>query len=213
LTSCNCRNHGLFFYFGNGGEEGENCKTAPSIVAKSWRHFIEIRRGLIPDEFIVMPNHLHGIVRIVNHGGTNESVDSVPGYDPVETPCHGITDVPVHNIGTGTVETPCHGVSTQKTITKKTKPEFHWKSGVLGAIIGQYKQQVTKRIRKNGFPWFQWQPRFHDHIVRNEQELFRIRQYIKNNPANWEKDKFNQADSGNRVREKNAEYEFEPWMI
>jgi hypothetical protein len=41
---------------------------------------------------------------------------------------------------------------------------------------------------------------FHDHIIRNEQELIRIRQYIKNNPYNWEYDKLN-TGTGNRVIE------------
>jgi putative transposase len=167
------------------------------IVHAEWRHSFEIRRELIPDEFIVMPNHVHGIVRIADYRVNADK----------------------------SVETPCHGVSTMKTATMKTaKPttmknttalckQFHWKSGVLGAFIGQFKQQVTKKIRETGFPGFQWQPRFHDHIVRNEHELFRIRHYIKNNPANWQKDKFNRSDSGNSICEGNVEYGYEPWMI
>ena len=33
--------------------------------------------------------------------------------------------------------------------------------------------------------WFAWQPRFYDEIIRNDEHLEQIRQYIRNNPANW----------------------------
>ena len=56
-------------------------------------------------------------------------------------------------------------------------------------FIGQFKSVCTKRIRAVNDPEFQWQSRFHDHIIRNEPELFRIRQYIRNNPAKWERDR------------------------
>jgi REP element-mobilizing transposase RayT len=68
---------------------------------------------------------------------------------------------------------------------------INWKSGVLGAIIGQFKQQVTKNIRNSGLTHFAWQSRFHDHIIRDEQELIHIRNYINNNPKNWQDDSFN----------------------
>jgi hypothetical protein len=35
-----------------------------------------------------------------------------------------------------------------------------------------------------------WQSRFHDHIIRNEEEFQRISHYIANNPLNWQKDNF-----------------------
>ena len=76
-----------------------------------------------------------------------------------------------------------------------------------------FKSVVTKRINelRNTPGVSVWQPRFHDHIIRDIEELYRIRQYIKNNPANWGNDKFN-AGSGGSVRENIAEYEQEPWM-
>ncbi|MFH1456987.1 MAG: hypothetical protein ABIF17_02620 [Patescibacteria group bacterium] len=38
---------------------------------------------------------------------------------------------------------------------------------------------------------FQWQPRFHDRVIRNEKELNNIRRYIYYNPVNWEQDRNN----------------------
>jgi putative transposase len=66
----------------------------------------------------------------------------------------------------------------------------------LHTIIGSYKSAVTKFIHAKGFA-FDWQSRFHDHIIRNEKELNRIRQYIDDNPAKWEFDRENPNQSHN----------------
>ena len=50
--------------------------------------------------------------------------------------------------------------------------------------------RATHFARKNGI-YFDWQPRFHDHIVRDQDELNRIAEYIENNPARWLTDQLN----------------------
>lgn len=60
----------------------------------------------------------------------------------------------------------------------------------LSDIIRGFKGTVTKQIHKLGFSDFQWQPRFYDHIIRNEDDLRRIRNYIQNNPLKWELDEY-----------------------
>jgi REP element-mobilizing transposase RayT len=114
------------------------------IVAEEWKRTQEIRNNVVLDEWVIMPNHFHGIIIIV------ESF----------------------------VETPRRGVSTKG----KLKPNS------LGSIIGQFKSITSKRIRKTN-PDFSWQPRFYDHIIRNEKGLNAIREYIHNNPAQWEYDR------------------------
>jgi putative transposase len=69
------------------------------------------------------------------------------------------------------------------------------KAGSVSVIMGSYKGAVTRHANRLGFP-NGWQPRFHDHIIRDEAEYERIYNYIKNNPANWEKDKFYLFDNG-----------------
>lgn len=59
-------------------------------------------------------------------------------------------------------------------------------AGSLGAIVGQFKSVCTKRIRETGITDFGWQPRFHDHIIRDEKSLDDIRRYIAGNPLKWE---------------------------
>lgn len=60
----------------------------------------------------------------------------------------------------------------------------------LAAIIRGYKIGVTKFASQAGID-FGWQPRYHDRIVRNADELARIRHYIVQNPANWQRDQVN----------------------
>ena len=60
----------------------------------------------------------------------------------------------------------------------------------LHTIVGSYKSAVTKLIHRSGHP-FAWQSRFHEHIIRNQKELDRIRQYIYDNAAKWDLDKEN----------------------
>ena len=59
----------------------------------------------------------------------------------------------------------------------------------VSSIVGSYKSVMSKNARFIN-PDFAWQSRFHDHIIRNEDEFQRIKNYIRNNPKNWKDDKF-----------------------
>ena len=60
----------------------------------------------------------------------------------------------------------------------------------LSIIINQYKGSVTRFARQNSYSDFAWQSRFYEHIIRNDNDLFRIRTYIENNPLKWEIDEY-----------------------
>lgn len=121
------------------------------------------------DEFVVMPNHVHGIVIIEKPDGTEiETGRSVVCNDPTKNGDNSIKNEQMANISP--------------------------KSGSLSAIIRSYKSAVTKNVRKINSN-FAWLPRFHDHIIRNEMEFSRIANYIKNNPRNWNEDKFRSLQS------------------
>lgn len=62
----------------------------------------------------------------------------------------------------------------------------------LGTVVGLYKSGVTRRIRadQKQFEGSLWQGRYHDHIIRTEVDLNRIRDYVVNNPARWREDTF-----------------------
>ena len=88
------------------------------------------------------------------------------------------------------VETSRRDVSKEKLETGHRPVSTHLKPDSLGSVIGQFKSICTKRIRKLGIERFKWQTRFYDHIIRNENDLRRIRTYIQNNPLKWELDEY-----------------------
>ena len=100
------------------------------------------------DEWVVMPNHLHGIIVIV------------------DAACRG-------------------GSRTAPTNLARHKP--------LGRLIGAFKTVSTKRINAirdtPNLPV--WQRNYYEHIIRDDEELNRIRQYIADNPMQWEMDSEN----------------------
>ncbi|PJF34117.1 MAG: transposase [Phototrophicales bacterium] len=124
------------------------------IAAQFWQEIPRHTVGHVSlDVFVVMPNHVHGIVVIQD--------------TPVET---------LHcNVSTDNVD---------KNLMSTISPQ----AGSLGAIIRSYKSAVTRWCRQNGYAEFGWQSRFYDHVIRNENALHNIRQYISENPSRWEMD-------------------------
>ena len=85
---------------------------------------------------------------------------------------HGIVVIPVETL---------HATSLPQDPMSAISP----KAGSLSAIVRSYKSAVTRWAGLYGYESFAWQARFHDHIVRDEPELNRIRRYIHNNPLKW----------------------------
>lgn len=141
------------------------------IVAEEWQRTARIRANVILDAWVIMPNHLHGIIGIT----ASDTANTRQGDDGAQRDGNDARwDV--------MVETSRRGVSTT------TAASAEWKSNSLGAIIGQFKSVCTKRIWRAGHRDFAWQARFFDRIIRDERALGRIRAYIANNPARWELD-------------------------
>ena len=67
--------------------------------------------------------------------------------------------------------------------------QFGPQSKNLASIVRGYKIGVTKYARQHNQP-FKWQARYHDHVIRNDREYERIRQYIDENPERWEEDRY-----------------------
>lgn len=83
-----------------------------------------------------------------------------------------------------------HGVSTIMPSDTKPTNQFAPQSKNLASIVRGFKSAVTTAARKNGNTKFAWQPRFHDHIIRDKPAYHRITQYIHNNPTRWADDIF-----------------------
>jgi putative transposase len=108
------------------------------------------------DAFVVMPNHIHGVIVILGRGEKS--------FAP--TRCG--TSIPT---GTTTMPQP--------------------PSKTIGSIVRGFKIGVTKWFRANTDVYSVWQRGFYEHIVRSEQELTAIRQYVQANPARWDEDENN----------------------
>lgn len=114
-------------------------------------------------DFVVMPNHFHGVLII----GENE-----------------------FNGRNGGGRYAMHRVSATNAPNPQNK--FGPQSKNLGSIMRGFKSSVTTHARILNKE-FGWQARYHDHIIRSHEEFIRISNYIKNNPANWKEDKFYNA--------------------
>ena len=127
-----------YHHFGKIKNEKMILNEIGKIAEKYWieipKHFPNIEL----DEYIIMPNHIHGIIII----------------DPDN-------NVRVENF----------------------RPQ---RKTDLSNVIKGFKIGVTKWCNTNNFINFKWQRSFHDRIIRNEKELFNIRNYIKQNPLKWD---------------------------
>ena len=118
------------------------------IVRDEWLKTPVVRKYVELDEFVVMPNHFHGILKIT--------------------------------------------VGATRRVAPTTENSRGPIRGSIGAIVGQFKSAVTKRINElNQSRRFIWQRNYYEHVIRDENDLNRIRQYISDNPMNWETDRNN----------------------
>ena len=130
----------------------------------------------------IMPNHLHAIVVISACRDVARNV--------LEKPTAGYAACNVSQ-----TESICSDgdvaryVSTNPTDKNEYMAERSPKQGSLAVIIRGIKSSITKFANENNID-FSWQPRFHDHIIRDTSELNRITSYIENNVANWKDDEF-----------------------
>jgi len=134
-------------------------------------------------QYIIMPNHLHGIIEIVG-AEYFPPVHTNPEYFP-----------PVHT--NPEYFPPVRGKSPLGNIVRG------YKIGVTKWFQENKNNPVGKSI---------WQRNYWEHIVRNENENNRISQYIIDNPAKWQNDKLN-CGSGNQVMEAQTKYGEEAWMV
>jgi len=133
------------------------------IVVDEWERSSKIRRELETDAFVLMPNHIHGIV--IHSGAVGAT-----GRSPLQSG-------PRHRS--------------------------------LGAFVGGFKSAITKRINESretpGAPV--WQRNYYEHVIRVEKELKRIREYIANNPLQWEMDRENPLRNADGITRKAESWE------
>ena len=138
------------------------------IALQEWWKSFEMRSELFCDAFVIMPNHLHGLVRINEIIGDGLPVGTHVDDDDVGT--HGLASLHHHQ----QQQQQNHGVAYRSPKS-------------VSSFVAGFKSSATKKINesrqlpKNPV----WQSRFHDHIIRHEIEF-----HIINNPENWKEDCF-----------------------
>ena len=136
------------------------------IARKEWLNTENIRDNVKLDVFVIMPNHVHAIFRITHSDvGANR-------HSPLQQR-HRIMDQ-----------------------NDKVTSSFKSPSKTVGAIVRGYKGAVTTKInRLHQTPGQKvWQRNYYEHIIRNEESLNRIRNYIVKNPEKWDVDLNNPAN-------------------
>ena len=139
------------------------CNELGEIAYREWMKTAELRPQIELDAFMVMPNHIHGILKI------NEM-----DMDTLHSP---------NNTGDNT------GDNMGDNMGECNSP-LRSPSNTIGAIIRGYKSSVTKQFGLMGFDEKLWQRNYYEHIIRDEQSYQIISEYIINNPKKWADDKF-----------------------
>ena len=137
-------------------------RTAQQCWLEIPRHYPNV----VLHEYVIMPNHVHGIVQIVDDGGYGECRGEkyfAPTYAPTIAPTYAPTN--------------------EQMVIRGT-------SRTIGSMLRGFKIGVTKWMRQNTNVQNIWQRNYYEHIIRNEQSYQNIAEYIVDNPAKWKNDKF-----------------------
>ena len=130
------------------------------------------------DTFVIMPNHMHGIVIIRARNGPRKHVDRRDvGCGDV-----GCRDVAC-NVSTTTANVGACGDGDLGTVGSSGMLAVPPGPGSLGAIVRSYKSALTRWCRMNGYTSFAWQPGFYDRVIRDHAALRNIRRYILDKPG------------------------------
>ncbi|MGE0680570.1 MAG: transposase [Candidatus Binatia bacterium] len=147
------------------------------IVEDEWLKTAVLRPSVKLDEYVVMPNHFHGIVEISHE-------------------CRGTAR------RAPTTNSPSReGETSRAPASEFGKPA----PGSLPTIVRAFKSAVTQCVHdlRGASGASLWQRNYYEHVIRNEDDLRRIREYIQTNPVRWELDRENPAKRG--------EDEFDRW--
>jgi len=178
ITVCTA---GREWLFGEIANNEMNLSPLGDIVYQEWNISFDIRAELFCDTFVIMPNHIHAILRIDNN------VAGANGAGPRVVGTHGRASPPSSNQNTGVAYRSPKSISSFmagfKSAATKRINQFRWDA----VHCGNARPCVPTMNVSTGPVW---QSRFHDHIIRSDAEYQRIHRYIESNIQNWEKDQF-----------------------
>jgi len=154
------------------GEAGE-------MVYSLWYEIMVDFSNVQLHEFVIMPNHIHGIIEIVDTVGA-DSISARERMDANEF----------------TIEYERMNVHEQTNTTNHQRADME-SAPTLSKIVQSFKRHTTlqyiKMVKNNILPPFNkriWQRNYHEHVIRNDADYLRIAEYTINNPLTWENDIF-----------------------
>lgn len=148
-----------------------------NILSGAWRWLLRLDGPPEPYEFVVMPNHVHGLVWLPRRGVGAQREELI---DPAA----------------GSLGLPSQSEACHEEAAAPLRSRVRVSSGSLGAFVRSFKSMTTRRVNvMRGTPGFPlWQRNYYERVVRSERELQRVWQYIEDNPAKWDADKNNPAN-------------------
>lgn len=182
--------HQRKYLFGNVGNGEMILNNVGKIAQQCWLEIPQHFTNVILHEFVIMPNHLHGIVEFVGEsvGANQHSSNNVPPRNnelknniPQNPPLNGnIVQTNQHSSNNETDNR--NGANVDSPLRSPSK--------TIGSMVRGFKIGVVKLVRKNTDIVDVWQRNYYENIIRNEKSYHNISQYIINNPKNWNGDKF-----------------------
>lgn len=155
---------------------------AGHMVTLWWDRIVERFHGVRVDGFVVMPNHVHGIIVIDQEEGTAD----------IAVMANGRVDDKGGHVGPPLHERRSAIVGASHRASRASLPE----------IVGWYKTMTTndyiRGVKERDWPPFRgrvWQRTYHDRVICDDDELDRVRHYIAENPANWSADPDNPVEA------------------
>ena len=146
------------------------------IAYNEWLKTPQIRNNVELGDFVIMPNHIHVIIRLLCRGELHSPVIHEL-HSPVIEEMHSPDIQELHSGGV---------LNTPPNLPPNSPPQSP--SQTIGAIVRGYKSTVAKQLGFLGFDGKLWQRNYYEHIIRDEKSYLRISAYIINNPQNWHND-------------------------
>ena len=152
------------------------------IVVECWsripQHFPSVELG----EYVIMPNHIHGIIA----SNIVEARSPRPAGEEHSTPPTVEARSP-RPTGEEHSTPPTVGTRSPRPSENTKNRTDEIRSPSLGKIVAYFKYQFTKHINQHhNMPGTRiWQRNYYDHVIRDDTDLQRIRQYIQDNPMKW----------------------------
>jgi len=177
--------HGGRFLFGDVMDGRMRLNATGDLVQVCWEWLEQQYRYVELDEYVIMPNHVHGII-ILTDLVTSDGSRTVTDASDFMTLGGSRTAPREDDIDS------CRGAS-------RSAPTLDYiRRKPLGRIIGAFKTVSTKRINElsNSSAGRIWQRGFFEHVIRGERDLTRIREYISTNPRRWHLDRDNPEQTG-----------------